>query len=91
MTTPTVCFGCGERTPSSPCEACLEAQAALDSFFRSRGLRGPAKTVPMVRADEVECLREELAKVVEERDRIRKVLDEMHAYNARLVRALEGF
>ena len=39
MTTSMNCIGCGAPTPSSPCEACLDAEAALESFFRSRGLR----------------------------------------------------
>lgn len=46
MTTSMNCIGCGAPTPSSPCEACLDAEAALESFFRSRGLRS-STTRPM--------------------------------------------
>lgn len=88
------CLGCGASSPSSPCEACLDAEAALESFFRSRGMRA-STTHPVVRADEVQGaevtrLRAELAEVTRERDSLREVLAGMHEYNARLVRALEG-
>ena len=62
MTTSTSCLGCGATTPSSPCEECLDAQAALESFYRSRGLRS-SKTVPMVRADEVVRLTAEVERL----------------------------